>query len=135
MNTERNFKILRILTLVESALILVAVVFILTSGVLQTKEEVLLTQGASADGAYVISIYEVGKPNMFHANTVKAYYSDVNHREGTAVFTAEVDNGNAALTEANYTLKWEENTAVLYLVGNKQTGTAYKINFDTVKKS
>ena len=134
-NTEHKFKLLRILTLVESALILVGVVFVLLSGVLQTKEEVLLTQSSSANGAYVISVYEVGKPTMFHANTVKAYYSDVDHREGTAVFTAEVDNGNASLTKSNYTLKWEGDTAVLYLVGNKQTGAEYKINFDTAKKS
>ena len=102
---------------------------------LQTRQERLLKQGESADGSYIISIYEVGKPSIIRKNTVKAYYSDKDHREGTAVFTAEVDNGMATLDDSNFELTWEGDTAVLYLVGNKQTGMSYKINFDTVKKS
>ena len=134
MEMEKNIKRLRIIALIESAVILIAVVFILFSGLLQTTEEALLTQSKSDNGRYTISIYEVGKPSLVRKNTVKAYYSDVDHREGTAVFTAEVDNGMAALTGSNYELTWEGDTAVLYLVGNKQTGTAYKINFDTVNR-
>lgn len=134
MDLEKNIKRLKIITLIESAVILIAVLFILFSGVLQTTKEALLIQSNSDNGRYIISIYEVGKPSIIRKNTVKAYYSDVDHREGTAVFTAEVDNGMAALTGSNYELTWEGDTAVLYLVGNKQTGTAYKINFDTVKK-
>ena len=133
MDLEKNLKKLRIITLIESAVILIAVIVVLFSGVLQTTGETLLTQSKSDNGRYTISIYEVGKPSIIRKNTVKAYYSDADHREGTAVFTAEVDNGMAVLTGSNYELKWEGDTAVLYLVGNKQTGTEYKINFDTVK--
>lgn len=130
---QRNYKILRIVTLVQSAVILIAVILVLMSGLLQNKDERLLVKGQSADGAYIISIFEVGKPNWFHNNTVKAYYSDVNHRHDTAVFTAEVDNGKEKLEQDNYYLEWEGDTAILYLEGSKQTRTAYKINFDTVK--
>ncbi len=134
MDLEKNLKRLRILALVESAIILIAVVFVLFSGVLQTTEETLLTQSKSDNGKYTISIYEVGKPSIIRKNTVKAYYSDVDHREGTAVFTAAGDNGMAALTGSTYELSWKGDTAVLYLIGNKQAGMEYKINFDTVKK-
>lgn len=135
MENANKYKTLRIVTVIQTALILAGVIFILLSGVLDNKEEYLLTQGSSADGEYIISVYEVGKPNWFRSNTVKAYYSDKNHRHGTAVFTAEVNNGKEALSEDNYVLKWEGDTAVLYLSGSNQTGTAYKINFDTVKKN
>ena len=134
MDYEKNIKRLRILALVESAVILVFLVFVLFSGLLQPKNEHLLAQSNSADEKYTISVYEVGKPSVLKSNTVKAYYSDTDHREGTAVFTAEVDNGMATLTSENFELRWEGNTAILYLVGNKQTGTEYKINFDTAKK-
>lgn len=133
MENANKYKTLRIVTVIQTALILAGVIFILLSGVLDNKEEYLLTQGSSADGEY--SVYEVGKPNWFRSNTVKAYYSDKDHRHGTAVFTAEVNNGKEALSEDNYVLKWEGDTAVLYLSGSNQTGTAYKINFDTVKKN
>ena len=132
---EKNLKRLKIITAIESAIILAAVIFVLLSGMLQDKREALLKHGESADGKYIINIYEVGKPTIFRKNMVKAYYSDADHREGSAVFTAEVDNGMAPLNESNFTLTWEGDTAVLYLVGNKQTGMSYKINFDTVKKS
>ncbi len=135
MENANKYKTLRIVTVIQTALILAGVIFILLSGVLDNKEEYLLTQGSSSDGEYIISVYEVGKPNWFRSNTVKAYYSDKDHRHGTAVFTAEVNNGKEALSEDNYVLKWEGDTAVLYLSGSNQTGTAYKINFDTVKKN
>ena len=135
MENANKYKTLRIVTVIQTALILAGVIFILLSGVLDNKDEYLLTQGSSAEGEYFISVYEVGKPNWFRSNTVKAYYSDKDQRHGTAVFTAEVNNGKEALSEDNYVLKWEGDTAVLYLSGSNQTGTAYKINFDTVKKN
>lgn len=135
MENIKKFKTLRIVTVIQTALILAGLIFILLSGVLENKEERLLIQGESENGAYVISVYEVGKPNWFRSNTVKAYYSDVDHRQGTAIFTAEVNNGKAILSESNYHLEWEGDTAVLYLSGNSQTGMAYKINFETAQQT
>lgn len=131
---SKKYNILRIVTVIQSALILIAVIFICFSGVLNNKQEYLLDSSQSDNGEYVIELFEVGSPNIFRANTVKAYYSDADHKHGTAVFTAEVNNGEKPLDKSNFTLKWEGDTAVLYLVGSEQTGTAYKINFDTATK-
>ncbi len=131
---SKKYNILRILTVVQSALILIAVLFICFSGVLDNKQEYLLAKSTSDNGNYTIEIFEVGSPNIFRTNAVKAYYSDADHKHGTAIFTAEVNNGEKALDKTNFTLTWEGDTAVLYLVGSEQTGTAYKINFDTATK-
>ena len=133
MENSKKYKTLLIMTIAEGALILAAAIFILFSGALNNKQEYLLTQGQSANGEYVISVDEVGRPGIFKPNTVKAYYSDADHRHGTAVFTAEVDNGKKPLEKGNYSLEWEGDTAVLYLMGSNQTGTSYKINFDTAE--
>lgn len=134
MEDLKKYKILRIVTVIQSAIILAAVIFIMLSGVLENKDEYLLTKSDSDNGNYTISVYEVGKPNIFRTNEVKAYYSDVDHKKGSAVFTAEVNNGKEMLTKDNFVLSWEGDTAVLYLEGANQTGTSYKINFDTVNK-
>ncbi len=131
---SKKYNILRIVTVVQSALILIAVVVICFSGILNNKQEYLLAQSKSDNGEYSIEIFEVGSPNIFRSNTVKAYYSDSQHKHETAVFTAEVNNGDQPLGKNNFTLTWEGDTAVLYLVGSEQTGTAYKINFDTATK-
>lgn len=130
----KKYNILRIVTFVQSALILVAVLFILFSGILNNKTEYLLAQSQSDNGEYVIELYEVGSPNLFRANTVKAYYSDAEHRHGTAVFTVEVNNGEEPLTKNNFDLEWDGDTAILYLEGSEHTRTKHEINFETAVK-
>ncbi len=133
-NNNKKYNILRVLTVVQSALILVAVVIILFSGVINNDEEYLLDKSYSEDGAYTIEIFEVGSPTIFRPNRVKAYYRDSDHRHGTAVFTAEVNNGEKPLAKKNFDLEWNGDTAVLYLVGSEQTKTKYEINFETAAK-
>ncbi|MBQ8784079.1 MAG: hypothetical protein IJZ57_09975 [Clostridia bacterium] len=132
-NTKK-YNTLRVVTFIQSALILVAVLFILFSGILNNKSEYLLGKSQSDNGEYVIEIYEVGSPNLFRSNTVKAYYRDANHRHGTAVFTVEVNNGQDSLTKNNFSLEWDGDTAILYLEGSEHTRTRHEINFETAKQ-
>lgn len=132
-NTKK-YKTLRIVTFIQSALIFAAVLFILFSGILNNKTEYFLAKSQSDNGEYVIELYEVGSPTIFRANTVKAYYSDANHRKGTAVFTVEVDNGEESLAKNNFSLEWDGDTAILYLEGSEHTRTKHEINFDTATK-
>ncbi len=129
--SPQKYKTLRIVTFIQSSLILIAVLFILFSGILNNKTEYLLGKSESDNGEYVIEIYEVGSPNLFRSNTVKAYYRDAEHRHGTAVFTVEVNNGQDALTKNNFSLEWDGDTAILYLEGSKHTKTKHEINFET----
>ncbi len=132
-NTKK-YNILRVVTVIQSALILIAVIFIAFSGIINNDEEYQLAKSESLDGAYTIELYEVGSPNLFRTNKVKAYYRDADHRQSVAVFTAEVNNGEKPLDKSNFTLEWDGDTAVLYLEGSEQTKTRYEINFETVSK-
>ena len=132
-NTKK-LKTLRVIAFIQSALIFAAVLFILFSGLLNNKTEYFLAKSQSDNGEYVIELYEVGSPTIFRANTVKAYYSDADHRQGTAVFSVEVDNGEEALTKNNFSLEWDGDTAILYLEGSEHTRTKHEINFDTATK-
>ncbi len=131
---SKKYKALVAVTFIESVLILAAVLFILFSGFLNNETEYLLAKSQSDNGEYVIELYEVGNPTIFKASTVKAYYSDADHRQGTAVFTVEVDNGEAKLTKNNFSIEWDDDTAVLYLEGSEHTRTKHEINFETATK-
>lgn len=134
MDQQKKYKALMAVTFIESVLILVAVLFILFSGFIGSETEYLLSKSQSDNGEYVIELYEVGSPTIFRASTVKAYYSDAEHRQGTAVFTVEVDNGENKLTKNNFDLEWDGDTAILYLEGSEHTRTKHEINFETVTK-
>ncbi|MBQ8227420.1 MAG: hypothetical protein IJZ88_00235 [Clostridia bacterium] len=132
---NKKYKALVVVTFIQSALIMAAVLFILFGGILNNKTEYLLGKSQSDNGEYVIEIYEVGNPTLFRSNTVKAYYRDANHRHGTAVFTVEVNNGTESLTKNNFSLEWDGDTAILYLEGSEHTRTKHEINFDTATKN
>lgn len=129
--TTKNYKKLRVISFVQSALIFIAVLVILFTVIMNDKTEYYLDRSQSDNGEYIIELYEVGSPNLFRNNTIKAYYRDTAHRQGTAVFTVEVDNGDAPLSKNNFELEWDGDTAILYLEGSEHNRTKHEINFDT----
>ncbi len=131
---SKKYKALVAVTFIESVLILAAVFYVLFSGFLTNETEYFLAKSQSDNGQYVIELYEVGSPTIFKASTVKAYYSDAEHRQGTAVFSVEVDNGENKLTKNNFDIEWDDDTAILYLEGSEHTRTKHEINFDTAAK-
>ncbi len=133
--SANNYKKLRVITFVQSAVIFIVVLVILFAIVLNDRTEYYLDRSQSDNGNYVIELYEVGSPNFFRNNTVKAYYRDTAHKQGTAVFSVEVDNGDAPLTKNNFELEWEGDTAILYLEGSEHNRTKHEINFDTVAQN
>lgn len=108
-----------------AVLILCALIFWTLSQETSSPKERVICSSSSADGAYQVEIVAYGDPVSFGAQRIGIKVGEY----GDTIYT-RIGNDGATVDEGNFAISWDNNVAMVVVLGSEQKPVTYRIAFD-----